>query len=491
MYMLRIAAIIGLILLPAAHGDSDGKDGSVLSIANVSRITPGTGSMNIVCGKGETTLTLARKYLSQTAYMTPADLDHAIRVANNLSEKEQPKPCEKIVVPGLEPQPIIEHPRGDTKDAEIRAIYFTGGSAGSITGLTKLQHWRELGGNSVVFDIKDSDGSLSITFDHPLAPKISHPHLSNLPKYVRYIHSLGMHAIARIALFRDEILVTRHNELAVQSKAGKGPWRENGKLVWTDPSNTTVQDYNLALAKFVAQSGVDEVQFDYVRFPAEGDQHDAVFHFLQPDANGKVPTLERKDVISNFLARAYSELHPMGVLLSIDVFGVMAWQRHVDLASTGQDIPAMAQHCDIMSPMIYPSHFFGMDGYDRPGDAPEHFISISMERFRKVTAGSGVVIRPWLQAFGWRTHTYSPEYIKIQVATARDTGGTGFLFWNAGNDYSVPNKAMPEIMADPKHFLGHLELHDSVANKPLPMKSSAVLRGSAGTHAKAEDHVPK
>src|SRR6266481_1823551 len=102
MYMLRLAAIIGFVLLPAAHGFADGNVDSALSAVNPSA---NTGSMDIVCGKGETTLSIARKYLTQTSYMTPADLDHAIRVANHLSEKEQPKPCGKIVVPGIEPQP--------------------------------------------------------------------------------------------------------------------------------------------------------------------------------------------------------------------------------------------------------------------------------------------------------------------------------------------------------------------------------------------------
>jgi len=80
----------------------------------------------------------------------------------------------------------------------------------------------------------------------------------------------------------------------------------------------------------------------------------------------------------------------------------------------------MAQYCDVLSPMIYPSHFFGMDNIEHPGDAPEHFIGESMQRFELITKGSGVVIRPWLQAFRWRTKTYSPEYIKVQVATAKE-----------------------------------------------------------------------
>jgi hypothetical protein len=125
----------------------------------------------------------------------------------------------------------------------------------------------------------------------------------------------------------------------------------------------------------------------------------------------------------------------------------MAWQRQVDLSHTGQDIVRMARFCDVLSPMIYPSHFFGMDGYAKPGDAPEHFIGESMERFQLITKGSGVVLRPWLQAFAWRTKTYSPKYIEVQVLTAKNKGGIGFLFWNANNDYSKPYAAMPEMRA--------------------------------------------
>jgi hypothetical protein len=125
----------------------------------------------------------------------------------------------------------------------------------------------------------------------------------------------------------------------------------------------------------------------------------------------------------------------------------MAWQRPVDLSHTGQDIVRMAKYCDVLSPMIYPSHFFGMDGIAKPGDAPEHFIGESMDRFEKITAGSGAVIRPWLQAFAWRTKTYSPKYIEVQVLTAKNKGGVGFLFWNANNDYSKPYAAMPEMKA--------------------------------------------
>ena len=96
---------------------------------------------------------------------------------------------------------------------------------------------------------------------------------------------------------------------------------------------------------------------------------------------------QRTDVITAFLKKAYAELHPTGVLLSLDVFGVMAWQRQVDLAHTGQDIVGMAHYCDVLSPMIYPSHFFGMDNIPHPGDEPAHFIGESMDRFELITNG--------------------------------------------------------------------------------------------------------
>jgi hypothetical protein len=380
--------------------------------------------------------------------MTGSELEAAVREANPGLKGIWLKPGQELVIPKYTPMPWTEKSVPMAKDAEVRAIYLTGIMAGSANGQKIVKHWKEVGGNAVVFDIKDSDGSLSVNFDHPLAPKQKSVALRNLPKYTRFLHQQGMHAIARIAIFRDEHMVVHHPEMAIKSRRSGTAWRENGALVWTDPSNKDVQDYNIALAKFAAQSGADEVQFDYVRFPAEGDQKDAQFAF-----EGQHPDWKRPDVIASFLQRAQEQLRPTGVLFSLDVFGVMAWQRPVDLSHTGQDIPRMAKYCDVLSPMIYPSHFFGMDGYAMPGDAPEHFISESMKKFTAITAGSGVVLRPWLQAFGWKTKTYSPEYILTQVKTSKANGGVGFLFWNARNDYSKPYAAMPTMRDNPGPYL--------------------------------------
>ena len=467
--------------------------------------------------RGEAIPTIARHYLGKTSYLTSSELSDAIRSANHKSETSNIlKANENIVIPGILASPITAKTIPVPKDFEVRAIYLTGVMAASDHGIRIIKHWREVGGNAVVFDIKDSDGSVNIPFEHPLLGEHK-VYIHDVAKFVNFLHQQNMHAIARIAMFRDERLVVTHPELAVQSRKNHTAWRENGKLVWTDPSNPKVQDYDIALAKHVAQLGVDEIQFDYVRFPAEGDQKDAQFVFqkdqpetasteagadqsCQAEATRAAATKgqknaahgasrgsdakaesapkgrktgcqvaskphgpQRSDVIAGFLKKAYGELHPTGVLLSLDVFGVMAWQRQVDLSHTGQDIVQMAHFCDVLSPMIYPSHFFGMDNIAHPGDEPAHFIGESMDRFELITKGSGAVIRPWLQAFHWRTKTYSPEYIKVQVEVAKQKGGIGFLFWNAANDYSKPYTAMPEMKQanfkegtkdNPKYFRG-------------------------------------
>ena len=443
-------------------------------------LTPEPGPRVHTARAGESVAAVARAYLPVTSFITLSELESALRQQNGIQGNFLRK-GQQVTIPGLLQERIAERPVPVSRDFEVRAIYLTGLMATSERGIELIRRWRQVGGNAVVFDIKDSDGSLSIgapeipesaagllatPFSHPLAIQRRHPLIGSLPKYARFLHGMGMHAIARIAIFRDEQLVAHHPELAVRSRRSGQPWRENGKLVWTDPSRAEVEDYNIALARYAAASGVDEVQFDYVRFPAEGDQADAQFMFQTEH-----PDWKRSDVIAHFLDRAYAEMRREGVLFSLDVFGVMAWQRPIDLSHTGQDIVAMARRCDVLSPMIYPSHFFGMDGIAHPGDAPEHFISESMVKFREITQSFGVVLRPWLQAFAWRTKSYSTDYILTQVSVAHDNSGIGFLFWNARNDYKQPFLAMPEMAAARGRFFRGDEV-----GRPFPTQiGTAVL----------------
>src|SRR3989449_3692762 len=315
--------------------------------------------------RGEAITSLARHYRPQTSFMTVSELEAALRESNGGKEGAFPKPGEQVIIPEILTSPIMERPVPIPRNYEVRAIYLTGYMAGSEHGIRLIRRWHAAGGNAIVFDIKDFDGLVNVRFSHRLAPKRRDAPIRNLPKFVRFLHSLDLHAIARIALFRDEHIAKIYPELAVHSRHTGQAWRENGKLVWTDPSNPDVQDYNLALAKEVAASGVDEIQFDYVRFPAEGDQGDARFAFQSTH-----PEWDRSDVLSDFLSRTFAELHPLGVLVSLDVFGVMAWQLPLELRHNGQDISAIAPFFDGLYAMIHPSHFSAWTDTRDPATLP-------------------------------------------------------------------------------------------------------------------------
>jgi hypothetical protein len=77
------------------------------------------------------------------------------------------------------------------------------------------------------------------------------------------------------------------------------------------------------------------------------------------------------------------------------------------------------------------------------------------------------VLRPWLQAFAWRTHTYSAEYILTQVKVAKEKGGVGFLLWNANNDYSKPYTAMTEVAANHKIYFRGDEVGSTATARPV------------------------
>ena len=323
-----------------------------------------------------------------------------------------------------------------------RGLYYSGFTAGTNEFIRSLPDLTAAGINSVVIDLKDVGGTLSWKSETPLAKKYNTDKMScidNPALMIRELHRNGLYVIGRIAVFRDECLAKRDKSLAIRSRRADTVWTAGGREIWCDPTNRTVQDYNIALAIEMADMGVDEVQFDYIRFPTGGDHGDAVFanHF---------GVKSREENIVSFLDRVHPELKKRGVPLSIDIFGVVAWGKEVDIKKTGQRIELLAGHCDVISPMLYPSHFNDdFDGYSRPGDEPYYFITEGCKKVIALT-GSGTIVRPWLQAFGWRVSRYNEKYITEQVRGSNDAGATGYLFWNAANNYDTVLKAMKDVV---------------------------------------------
>ncbi|MEN8006621.1 MAG: putative glycoside hydrolase [Candidatus Krumholzibacteriota bacterium] len=398
-------------------------------------------SLSYTVQSGDTLLKICSRHRHLTNHYSLTDMLTAIRRANGL-ESNFLRIGQKLQIPVIEKENFsrVTHRMG--AGAEMRGIYLTGPACGVSTVLARVDRFIEAGGNAVVFDAKDIDGGVSYFSRHGLASwgaGRSGPVISSLDDMMSRLDQRGLYVVARIALFLDGELGRRRPDLALHDSTG-AVWSERG-CVWVDPANREVVQYNLALAGELARAGVDEIQFDYVRFPTNGWMGDG-----QGDL--EAVAVRRRTVIADFLSAARDTLDGYGVKISADLYGIMAWDQIEDLALTGQHVPTIASLVDVICPMIYPSHFGpGFEGRKRPGDDPVYFISEGTRRFLDLAAGQAEV-RPWLQAFPYRVTRFDGEYITAQVQASRTAGGDGWSLWNPSCNYEVALNVMPGICGD-------------------------------------------
>ncbi len=387
---------------------------------------------------GDTLIKICSRHRDRTHHYSLDDLLEDIRKTNGLTSNFL-HIGQELKIPVLVVDPGQRVTRRVQDGEELRGIYLTGPACGVSSVLGRVDRFITAGGNAVVFDAKDIDGGVSYFSRHPLAnwgKNRNAPVISSLDDMMRRFDRRGLYTVARIALFLDGELGRQRPDLALQDSTGAA-WTERG-CTWMDPAQPEVIEYNLALAAELAQAGVDEIQFDYVRFPTNGWRGD-----WQGDL--EQTALRRRQVISDFLAAARDTLDRYGVKISADLYGIMAWGRVEDLALTGQHVPTIASHVDVICPMIYPSHFGpGFEGRKRPGDDPEYFIGEGTRRFHELVAGQAE-IRPWLQAFPYRVTRYDGQYIAVQISAARSSGGSGWCLWNPACRYTEALSVMPDL----------------------------------------------
>ena len=367
---------------------------------------------------------LAEKFLSNSRHYRTKDFKTAIIEANPDSNFEKD---EEVVIPDI-PLFFVKQ-KIDAK--QPWGVYLTAYSATSDEGPRIIDQLKEQGGQLIIFDVKEIDGHVYFETDAPLAHESGAQDrilYSDLDNYVRYWHEQGIYLAARIVIFKDINLASNRPDLAIQSTAG-GPWANREGVVWLDPSNEETQDYILELVEELAMAGVDEIQFDYIRFPTLGPVN-------QTDYNFDEANMEKYEVIRNFIVRVNDRLKPYESKLSLDVYGVIVWNNEYDSKSTGQKMACLGPYIDVVYPMVYPSHFGpGFGGHANPGDAPYYFVAESLELFNKYLEGTNTEVRPWLQAFAWRVNNYGQWYVDEQVKATNDQGWKGYALWNAGNNY--------------------------------------------------------
>lgn len=392
--------------------------------------------------KKQTLRKLAARYLDLTTYYTRKELEQAIRLTNGLTSGKRLSVGKEIEIPGVRKAAAPATRLLYDADFEARAIYVTAPIAGSDKVLDLVRTLKPLGINTVVFDVKDISGVLAFDSAAPLAvathASARGPHL-DLGKLVARLHAQGIYVIARQALFQDRWLARRRPELALRDTRDR-PWREGTMLGWLDPANEAVRGYNLALAREVDASGVDEIQLDYVRFPAMGDIASIRYSF----DTAKIP---KHRIITTFVESVKRALAPSGVTLSLDIYGVAAWGEPRDVETIGQKVEDLARAADVLCPMLYPSHFYqGFRGYAFPALEPYHFVHEGISRIREKTAPAPARVRPWLQAFPYRTgNAFDAGYVVTQIEAARDAHGLGWMLWDTKNQYRVARQALERL----------------------------------------------
>lgn len=281
--------------------------------------------------------------------------------------------------------------------------------------------------NSVVVDIKDYTGY--IMYERPdyndlwISKKI----LENPRDMIDDFHKDGIYVIARQTVFQDPILAETRPELAVKNSDGN-LWQDYKGLKWVDPTKREIWDYNLEIAKHAISLGFDEINFDYVRFPSDGDMKK--IQYSRDFEN-------RTDIMSEFYEYLGERLKDEPAYISLDFFGLVLDNNEFDL-NIGQRLKDALTRVDYVCPMTYPSHYpSGYLGFSNPADYPYEVIKngLNLSEHHFATSTARARLRPWLQAFDIGA-VYEQEKIQAQInAVEENIYSSGWFLWNARNVY--------------------------------------------------------
>jgi hypothetical protein len=330
--------------------------------------------------------------------------------------REKPKPQ------GLQPRPWPE---------EVRGVHVTMALAGIPGKLDEYIAMKADRLNTIQLDIKDENGDVGFSVDVPLARKVgAAKRYYDAQLAVSKIHAAGLYLVGRVVTFEDPLLSAGAPSLSVQ-RAGGGRWLNNAGLGWTNPYDRRVWKYNVDIAVEAAKLGFDEIQFDYVRFPSDGDISQIVYPGKKAQPMGWTIPL--------FLKYARERLKPLGVRVSADVFGLSA-TRDLGIAQFPR---RMAPFLDAIYPMVYPSHYVsGEFNIIDPDSRPGTTVAYSLRDFREKLRGYKVKLIPWLQDFSLG-RSYSLADVQDEIQAARLEHVKGFMLWNAAGVYTEKALATP------------------------------------------------
>lgn len=293
--------------------------------------------------------------------------------------------------------------------------------------------------NAIVINVKNDDGIMTYKSNVEAVKKADanvRVSIKDIQALIELLDEYDIYTIARIVTFKDSNLAYNMPEHSIQLKTG-GVWHDYSGTPWVNPFDKFVWDYNVAIAKEAALNGFDEIQFDYVRFPDNAKAYNPITDF--PGRDG----MNKDEGISNFVEYAKQQLAPYNVNIAADVFGLVThnWDDYPE--DIGQTWRLMAEHSDVMCPMIYPSHY-GTQwyGFEYPDAHPYGVMSAAVQEAveRNAALEDSPEIRPWIQDFTatWVDGyiVYGPKQVREQIVASKELGVNGYLVWNPGNSYN-------------------------------------------------------
>lgn len=332
----------------------------------------------------------------------------------------------------------------DYPDA-VRGIFVTAHSAGGarFDQLVELVDTTDL--NAMVIDIKEDFGHLTYEPKEgtPLASLgIGEPYIKEPRAVLERLEEKKIYPIARVVVFKDSVLANERPEWSFVD--GNAVWKNGRGESFVNPFLKEVWDYNVQIAIEAAKLGFKEVQFDYVRFP-EGFEHraDTLQYSMGEYAESDLDPVQRRvEAVTDFVAYAREQLEPYGVEVSVDIFGYSATLP--EAPGIGQNFSKISENVDVISSMIYPSHWTSYFGIAKPDLEPYKLVAeyAKVENKKLAALKNPPVSRPWLQDFtasylgAGNYKRYGKAEVEAQIKALNENGIQEFLLWNAGNTYS-------------------------------------------------------
>ena len=347
------------------------------------------------------------------------------------------------------PVKIVKH---KSIPESVKTIYMTACVAGTPSfraKLLKLANETEI--NSIIIDVKDYTGTISFEIDHPsfIDNAGTGCKVRDMVEFVETLHDNDIYVIARITAFQDPYLAKINPDWAVKKNSDKSiNWKDGKGISFIDPGNKEMWKYLVDLGKESYAVGFDEINYDYIRFPSDGDMKDIYFpwsndilisNIARPAVGTSTPAVKggKSIVMRNFFEYLHDNFKDTGIPISADLFGMTA--TNYDDLNIGQILEDAAPNFDFIAPMVYPSHYpTGFNGYKNVNEHPYDIVNYSMKiaANRLIAIGeSPLKLRPWLQDNDYPVH-YTPAMVRAQIQATYDAGLTSWMLWDAGNTYT-------------------------------------------------------